>query len=162
LVFRTAQSLNKPYPAPFLWTERYAMSRAAGWICSGSLVAKTLSARRGYDKPMAQIPLGVDVQAFRPDDEAGRTVLRKLRWKRGVPVVGYLGRFVPDKGLDLLTRAVDQLNCDWRAMFVGTGPMEAQLRQWATKHSDRVRLCTDVMHDHVPAYLNAMTVLCGP
>jgi glycosyltransferase involved in cell wall biosynthesis len=162
LVFRSAQSMDKRYPPPFRWIERYAMRKAAGWICSGSLVAQTLSARRGYDKPMAQIPLGVDVGAFRPDREAGRAVLQKLDWEPGPPVVGYLGRFVPDKGLDLLTRALDRLPGEWRALFVGAGPMEPQLRTWAAKHGDRVRLCTDVTHDHVPAYLNAMTVLCAP
>jgi glycosyltransferase involved in cell wall biosynthesis len=162
LVFRTAQSIDKRYPPPFSWIERYAMRRAAGWICSGSLVAQTLSARRGYDKPLAQIPLGVDVRAFRPDPAAGRAVLEKLGWEPGPPVVGYLGRFVTDKGLDLLTRALDKLGGVWRAMFVGAGPMEPQLRAWAARHGDRVRLCTDVTHDQVPAYLNAMTVLCAP
>ncbi len=162
LVYRTAQSISKTYPPPFRWVERYALRRAAGWICSGSLVAAALGGRPGYDKPMARIPLGVDVHCFRPDPAAGRAVLRKLGWESGPPVVGYLGRFVPDKGLGLLTRALDRLGGDWRALFVGAGPMEAELRAWAARHGDRVRLCTDVTHDHVPAYLNAMTVLCAP
>jgi phosphatidyl-myo-inositol dimannoside synthase len=104
----------------------------------------------------------VDVESFRPDPEAGRAVLQKLGWEPGPPVVGYLGRFVPGKGLDLLIRALDRLKGDWRAMFVGAGPMESHLRKWAAGHGDRVRLCTDVTHDHVPAYLNAMNVLCAP
>ena len=162
LVYRTAQSINKKYPPPFSWVERYAMQRAAGWICSGSLVEQTLAARRGYDKPRARIPLGVDTSAFRPNPEAGKGVLQKLGWQPGVPVVGYLGRFVPDKGLGLLTAALDGLAGEWRALFVGAGPMEPQLRAWAARHGDRVRLCTDVTHDFVPAYLNAMTVLCAP
>lgn len=162
LVYRTAQSIDKRYPPPFNWVERYAMDRASGWICSGSLVARTLSARQGYDKPMARIPLGVDADRFRPDPDAGRGVLRRLGWDPGPPVVGYLGRFVPAKGLGVLTSALDQLAGDWRALFVGAGPMEGQLREWAARHGDRVRLCTDVTHDQVPAYLHAMTVLCAP
>ncbi|QEG27303.1 GDP-mannose-dependent alpha-(1-6)-phosphatidylinositol monomannoside mannosyltransferase [Gemmata obscuriglobus] len=162
LVFRTAQSINKTYPLPFSLVERYAMHKAAGWICSGSLVEQTLSARRGYDKPRARIPLGVDTEAFRPDPEAGRNVLQKLGWAGGAPVIGYLGRFVPDKGLNLLTAALDEVPGEWRALFVGAGPSESQLREWASKYGDRVRICTDVTHDFVPAYLNAMTVLCAP
>lgn len=162
LVFRSAQSIDKTYPPPFSWVERYAMRRAAGWICSGSLVAQTLARRRGYDKPMAQIPLGVDVRRFRPDPAAGRAVLQSLGWGPGPPVVGYLGRFVPEKGLDLLTRALDRLGTGWRALLVGAGPMELRLRAWAAGHGDRVRVCADVTHDHVPAYLNAMAVLCTP
>jgi phosphatidyl-myo-inositol dimannoside synthase len=163
LVFRTAQSLNKFYPPPFEQVEQYAMGRAAGWICSGSLVANTLTARTGYDKPMARIPLGVDLQAFRPDRAAATAVMQSLGWAApGPPVIGYLGRFVAEKGLTLLTRALDQVAGDWRALFVGAGPLLPRLQTWAAKHGDRVRLCTEVTHEQVPAYLNAMSVLCAP
>src|SRR5580704_15923805 len=37
LVFRSAQSLNKSYPPPFNWIEKFSMARASGWICSGQL-----------------------------------------------------------------------------------------------------------------------------
>jgi glycosyltransferase involved in cell wall biosynthesis len=163
LVYRTAQSLNKNYPPPFCWVERYAMERSAGWICSGQLVARTLSARAIYDRrPMACIPLGVDVERFRPDAEVGRVVRRSLGWAEGPPVVGYLGRFVPEKGIDLLQNLLDRLAGPWRALFVGGGPGEAALRSWARRHGDRVRVCSNVTHDQVPDYLNAMDVLCAP
>ncbi len=163
LVYRTAQSLSKRYPAPFCWIERYAMGRSAGWICSGQLVEQTLSTRPIYDrKPMARIPLGVDVGRFRPDPAAGAATRQALGWAEGPPVVGYLGRFVPEKGLDLLQRVLDGLTTPWRALFVGSGPCETGLRQWAARHGEQVRICTDVKHDGVPAYLNAMDVLCAP
>ncbi len=164
LVFRTAQSLDKSYPIPFNWIENFAMGRAAGWICSGELVAKTLKRRPGYAcLPMAQIPLGTDLEAFRPNPTAGRALRQKLGWSTDGPaVVGYLGRFVPEKGLALIQRALDQVSCPWRALFVGAGQSEPALRAWAQRHGDRVRICTDVVHDDVPAYLNAMDVLCAP
>jgi glycosyltransferase involved in cell wall biosynthesis len=163
LVYRTAQSLNKSYPIPFRWIERYAMERSAGWICSGQLVAQTLGVRPIYDrKPMACIPLGVDVERFRPNAEAGAAIRQALGWSEGPPVVGYLGRFVPEKGLELLRSVLDGLPTPWRALFLGGGPGEAALRAWAERHGDRVRVCTDVTHDRVPAYLNAMDVLCAP
>ncbi len=164
LVFRTAQSLNKKYPVPFRWIERYAMERAAGWICSGQLVADNLNARPGYgNRPMALIPLGVDVNCFRPNAEAGAAIRRQLGWSEAGPaVVGYLGRFAPEKGLDVMQSALDGLTVPWRALFVGAGPGEASLRAWANKHGDKVRICNDVVHDRVPAYLNAMDVMCAP
>lgn len=163
LVYRTAQSHSKQYPPPFNWLEQYAMSRAAGWICSGQLVAETLKPRPGYSLPMRLIPLGVDINHFSPAPDAGLKIRRSLGWdEQGAPVIGYLGRLVPDKGLDLLMRVLDRLQTPWRALFVGTGPMEATIQTWANRHPDRVRICTTVKHDDVPQYLNAMDVLCAP
>jgi glycosyltransferase involved in cell wall biosynthesis len=164
LVFRTAQSLDKNYPIPFRWIEHFAMDRAAGWICSGQLVAQNLSRRPGYaNRPMAQIPLGVDVSCFRPNAAAGRMIRQKLGWDPNSPaVVGYLGRLVPEKGLGLLQEALDGLTVPWRALIVGAGPLESRLKTWAAKHGDNVRICADVVHDQVPNYLNAMDILCAP
>jgi glycosyltransferase involved in cell wall biosynthesis len=164
LVYFTAQNLAKRYPPPFNWIERYAMRRAAGWVCCGRLVAEALRPRPHYgDRPMALIPLGVDVGRFRPDAAAGAAVRRALGWDGpGPPVVGYLGRFVPEKGLGLLMRVLDRMPVAWRALFVGAGPLEPAVREWAARRPDRVRLCTDVRHDQVPAYLNAMDLLCAP
>ncbi len=164
LVYRTAQSLPKRYPPPFNWAERYAMSRAAGWVCSGTTVAGNLAKREGYaDKPMSRIPLGVDLATFRPDREAGRAVRRELGWEEGGPaVVGFLGRLVPEKGVDLLMRVLAGLATPWRALILGAGPLEGRIHHWAAKHPGRVRVCTNVRHAEVPRYLAAMDVLCAP
>jgi glycosyltransferase involved in cell wall biosynthesis len=163
-VFRTAQSLDKWYPPPFNFFERYVVNRAAGWICSGAKVPEVLLGRPGYaKKPHRIIPLGVDVEAFRPNRPAGSVVRRSLGWSEpGPPVVGYLGRFVPEKGAPLLMRALDAVRTPWRALFIGTGPLEEQLRRWAERHPDRVRICTSATHDQVPGYLCAMDVLAAP
>ncbi|MEO7189525.1 MAG: glycosyltransferase [Vicinamibacterales bacterium] len=164
LVYRTAQNVAKWYPPPFNLIEKFDMERAAGWICSGELVAQTLGARHIYARrPMRLVPLGVDANAFAPNRAAGEHVLRKLNWERsGPPVVGYLGRFSNAKGLALLMNVLGDLDTPWRALFVGAGPLEGQLRAWAARFGDRVRVCTDVGHAQVPAYLNAMDVLAAP
>jgi glycosyltransferase involved in cell wall biosynthesis len=164
LVYRTAQSIEKRYPPPFNWLERYDMSRADGWICSGSLVAQTLGRRPMYrDRPMRLIPLGVDLETFKPNPECGRAMRQRLGWDdTGPPVVGYVGRFTEAKGVAWLTNVLDAVHTPWRALFVGAGPMESHLRRWAKRHGDRVRVCTEVRHDEVPAHLNAMDVLAAP
>ncbi len=163
LVYFTAQSYSKQYPRPFKWIERYTMDRAAGWICCGQKIAETLKLRQGYPIPMRVIPHGVDINHFYPAPAAGLQIRRSLGWeKQGPPVIGYLGRLVPEKGLDLLTGVLDKLETPWRAMFVGTGPMETALRTWAERHRDRVQICTTVKHNDVPQYLNAMDILCAP
>jgi glycosyltransferase involved in cell wall biosynthesis len=112
---------------------------------------------------MRLIPLGVDINHFYPSPDAGPQIRRSLGWEeQGVPVIGYLGRLVPEKGLELLMRVLERLQTPWRALFVGTGSMEAALRTWADRYGDRVRLCTNVKHGDVPQYLNAMDILCAP
>jgi glycosyltransferase involved in cell wall biosynthesis len=163
VVFFTFQNYVKSYPPPFNWIEHYAMKRAAAWICCGHTVAEALRPRRGYALPMRLIPYGVDLQHFCPSPEARATIRRVLNWQeQGAPVVGYLGRFVPEKGLDLLMRVLDQLQTPWRALFIGTGVMEAALQNWANRHPEKVRICTNVKHHEVPQYLNAMDLLCAP
>ncbi len=40
--------------------------------------------------------------------------------------------------------------------------MENELGEWSASHGNRVRVVTGVRHDEVPAYLNAMDILCAP
>ncbi len=164
-VFRTAQSSRNWYPPPFGWLEQYTLARSAGWICSGQIVAYHLQQRPEYArKPMALIPLGVDVERFRPDPAASAVIRQQLGWSReGPPVIGFLGRLTEEKGIRLLLEVLPRLPLPWRALFVGTGPLEGEIRAWS-QHLDpqRIRICTHVDHDHVHWYVNAMDLLVAP
>lgn len=164
LVFATFQNLAKRYPPPFRWTERYAMRRAAGWIAFGRTVEDALADRPPYAaRPYRVIPPGVDTALFRPDPAAGERVRRELGWsERGPPVVGFMGRFVPEKGIETLLAALDGAREPWRALFVGGGALEGRLRAWAAGQGGRARVVTGVAHGEVPAYLNGMDLLCAP
>ncbi|NET72294.1 MAG: glycosyltransferase family 4 protein, partial [Sphaerospermopsis sp. SIO1G2] len=163
LIYRTAQSLPKKYPPPFNFIEKYAMQRATGWVCSGKVVADNLKPRPGYSLPMKLIPLGVDIDDFYPDLDAGLQIRNSLGWEEtGIPVIGFLGRLIPEKGLDLLMGVLEKLETPWRALFVGSGVMESSLQAWAKKYPEQVRICTNVQHSEVPQYLNAMDILVAP
>jgi glycosyltransferase involved in cell wall biosynthesis len=164
LVYATFQNLPKRYPPPFAWAERYALRRAAGWVAFGETVHEALRVRHGYDHlPVAVISPGVDTGLFRPDAQAGARVRNALGWRDdGPPVIGFLGRFVAEKGLRTLMSALDAAREPRRALIVGGGAMEGELRAWAAGRGDAVRIVTGVPHHEVPAYLNAMDVLCAP
>lgn len=163
LVFWTAQNIAKSYPPPFSWIEEYCLDRCAGWMACGESTVNALLSRGYSRKPYRVMPLGVDLSQFCPNGEARERVRRDLGWDtHGTPVVGYLGRFVPEKGLKMLSKALARVSTPWRALFVGSGSMEKYLRQWAVRYGDRVRIVTGIKHDEVPAYLNAMDMLCAP
>jgi glycosyltransferase involved in cell wall biosynthesis len=162
-VFQTFQNLSKRYPPPFGRVERFVVDRCTGWLAGGESIAEAMLPRGYGRKPYRIVPLGVAVDRFYPDPEAGVSVRRRLGWEEpGPPVVGYLGRFVVEKGVSLLMRALDGVRAPWRALFVGGGPLEDELRAWGERHGDRVRVVTKVAHDAVPAHLNAMDLLAAP
>jgi glycosyltransferase involved in cell wall biosynthesis len=163
VVFATFQNIDKRYPWPLSAFERTSMTRADGWIAFGRTAAETLAPRRGYqDKPHRVIPPGVDVDVFRPDRVAGREVRQSLGWAPDAAVVGYLGRFVPQKGITDLCDALAQSGTGWHALFVGGGPLAGEIERLSAAHPGRVKIVNGVAHSDVPRWLNAMTVLCAP
>src|SRR5262245_11281016 len=162
VVFATFQNIAKRYPPPFSWIERYTMARAAGIVAFGRTSREIVVERAPADTPVRTIAPGVDVERFAPDPKARARLLQKLGWNDGVAVVGFLGRFVPEKGCVFLTRVLDRLERPWRAIFVGSGPLESELRKWAGQYGDRVRIETGVAHGGVAEYLNARDLLCAP
>jgi len=163
LVYATFQNLSKRYPPPFAALERRSLERAAGWIAFGRTVENTLATRDGYGGiPHRLIPPGVDVARFTPDTASGLAVRRRIGWPDDALVVGYLGRFTPQKGLHDLCDALDHLPSPWRALFVGGGPLQNDLERFRDRHPARVHIANGVSHADVPQWLNAMTVLCAP
>src|SRR6185436_11664750 len=126
-------------------------------------VHDTLAPRDGYGRrPSRIIPPGVDTVKFAPD-AAARARLRVERgWDDRVPVVGFVGRFVPQKGCALLMAALRRVSTPWRALFVGGGPELPALQAFAAEFRGRVSIATGVAHDDVPSYVNAMDVLAAP
>jgi len=163
LVFATFQNIAKRYPPPFNWIEQYTTSRADGIVAFGQTVFDVVAARVSRDIPIRVIAPGVDVDHFAPDPRARARLFARYGWSDdGAPVVGFVGRLVPEKGCLQLARALDQVAVPWRAIFVGAGPLEPALRLWSTRHGERVRFETQVAHDEVAGYLNAMDMLCAP
>jgi glycosyltransferase involved in cell wall biosynthesis len=163
LVFATFQNLAKDYPWPLASYERRAMERADAWIAFGELVKEALASRPAYAaRPCRVIPPGVDTHRFRPDAVRGSDTRRHLGWDDRTPVAGFLGRFEPQKGLELLCAALERVTGPWHALFVGGGTQEPFLRAFEARHPSRVRIVTGVAHSDVPRWLNAMSILCAP
>jgi glycosyltransferase involved in cell wall biosynthesis len=159
----TFQNIPKQYPWPFSRFERDVMQRADGWIAFGESVHTALKDRDDYrERPGRVIPPGVDVERFAPAPAAGAAVRQTLGWTASDFVVGYLGRFVTQKGISVLLEALRGTRSPWRALFVGGGPMQRDLEVFGAEFPGRVHIATSVPHSDVPRWLNAMSVLCAP
>jgi glycosyltransferase involved in cell wall biosynthesis len=95
-VVASAQNIDKRYPPPFRWFERWSLRRAAGaYTCNAE--AGEILQRKGLEATPVLLPLGVDIDRFRPVDRpppgAG------LR-------IGFVGRLIPHKGVGVLIDAV--------------------------------------------------------
>jgi glycosyltransferase involved in cell wall biosynthesis len=150
---------NLPYQLKFPITvlEAYNLRHTDGLV-AGNQDAVDILAERGYHGKAHVAPqLGVDETLFRPQAQP------ELRAKLGLDpddfVIGFVGRFVPEKGIKTLAQALLHLKqYSWKWLLLGRGPLKPELQQWAEQAgvSDRLVWVESVPHDTVPNYINQL------
>jgi glycosyltransferase involved in cell wall biosynthesis len=114
----------------------------------------------GYRGETPVVYYGTDLSAFHPGDGAD------LRRQLGLSgkVIGYIGRLLPSKGVDLLVRALAQLGGDVTLLIIGEGEARSALQKLANQlgMTDRIRWVEVVDHAAVPDYLQTMDALALP
>ena len=152
-VLYSAQNLDKRYPPPFRWLERWALRHAVALsVCNSE--AGRICERKGFPGVATLIPLGVDTQRFSPGPEGATSE---------APVIGYVGRLEPHKGVDVLLEALAEV--DGAVLRVaGAGPEEARLRTRtaALGLDERVRLVGSLTQERLPAFYRGLDVLVVP
>jgi len=174
LVFHTNQNILKRYPPPFAWFEQLAYRRA-GTALAYSEEARQVMISKGLKNPSAVVPYPVELAQFYPADPDPDSETAKLRSSLGIApeefVVGYMGRFVPDKGLDTLVRAVAKLEKERqpgdppvRILMVGAGPEEQSLRALIAEEglTEKVLWTGLVPHEKAGDYMRCMDVFALP
>jgi len=114
------------------------------------------------------VPCGVNLDLFRPLDKA--VARRQLGLAQDEPVVLYVGRFAPVKGIERLIEAIAYLQHHQRLRLLIVGgdgvgaPEYKSFRRLARKLSiqDSVTFIGRIEHDGLPAYYSAADVLAVP
>ena len=113
-------------------------------------------------RELAVIPSVVDLDWFRPGLDASD--LRGDLRLDGKRILGFTGRLVPHKGVDVILQALTQLPNDVVLLVVGAGPRLPSLVSLAARLgvADRVRFCASVSDDDLPRYLALADVFVFP
>ncbi len=120
----------------------------------------------GFRQDLEIIPLGVNVDNFKPKSEGYREV-RKRFCKRGELLVLFVGRLVEKKGANYLVEAFAKVARQVpkaRLVIVGTGPMESGLKAQAKTLGlgDRIVFEGEISNSNLPAYYSAADVFVLP
>jgi glycosyltransferase involved in cell wall biosynthesis len=156
VVLQTCQNIFRNYPPPFNWLERRALKQvAAAYPCSET--ARELLQLKGFSKPMPIVPFGVDLTAFAPRERAGR--------ENDPLTIGFVGRMLPGKGLNVLAEALTKLRAEkWKLLVVGDGPERKPFEQALaeSKLLDRATFTGALNYDEMPAFFQQLDVIAVP
>jgi rhamnosyl/mannosyltransferase len=107
------------------------------------------------------IPFGIDPEVIALSDGV-REEAARIRARLGAPLLLFVGRMVPYKGLDVLLRAMDGI--DARAVLVGEGPLKAEWQQLAHDLGlgERVQFPGEVSNQELVALYHACDLFVLP
>jgi glycosyltransferase involved in cell wall biosynthesis len=157
IVMQANQNILHNYPPPFNWLEQRAFRRVAAAYACSETVREVLRAK-GFSKPAPIVPFGVDTEAFRPKPAGSKRSSRPL-------TIGFVGRLLPGKGLNVLAAALEKLKSEpWRLLVVGNGSEREgfEKRLNAAGLIDRAVFTGAIDFNLVPEYFHQIDVLVLP
>ena len=159
--FHSQLILHRWYYFMYRPLARLALRRAERVIVSSPALADQASELQPIRAKCAVIPFGIDLAPWTPTD----TVLREaatLRRQYHRPLILFVGRMVPYKGVDVLLRALVGLPAT--TLLVGSGPLLEGMRALARDLGlgDRVAFLEDVDDERMAALYHACDVFVLP
>ncbi|MGA9364113.1 MAG: glycosyltransferase [Bacteroidota bacterium] len=159
--WRNIDYRGKRFPYKLAWlntrAERAVLSMADHCVAHTD-GAKEILQQHGFMK-VTVIPPSVDTSVFRRSERSKREQLGLSEF-----TIGFVGRFIPLKRVDLLLRAARKLSFRYQLLLVGGGPAKSEWLALARELNidDRIIWRDPVPHSEVPSLLCAMDVLVLP
>ncbi|WP_307216126.1 glycosyltransferase family 4 protein [Paenibacillus tundrae] len=147
---------------------RLALMRQADLIAVNSLSLKQRLSRRfpQLTSLMSVIPLGADLERFKPATLIERQNLRTEFKLSDSFCVLYVGRLIPGKGIDVLIRAIAllQQHISVKLIIAGKGPPQyvRKLRRLAKKMNVRASFRGQIAHRRIDRLYRAVDCLVCP
>jgi glycosyltransferase involved in cell wall biosynthesis len=165
------QNLRRRYPPPFNWMEQYVLNHTAALLVGNSEAAQVWQ-NKGYRGPVHHIPqFGVDPTIYYRHERVVRRGRKSVFKHRAAAqpsqpalVIGYVGRLVEEKGVEVLLQAVAKLKGPWTLQILGDGPDRPRLEKASQWLGIRGRVTFDqkMPSTHLPNYLSGLDVLVLP
>lgn len=124
LLWHTWQNVNRPKSWYVRTITNFNLRQATAILCANQEAVEVLR-QMNYTGPAPVIPpQGVDTTFFHPIEP---------RLPHEMFTIGFAGRLVPEKGIDILLSAVEQLARPVRVHLIGDGVQRAQLEEQARR-----------------------------
>ena len=153
-LFFSWQNIKRRYPPPFRWGERWVLN-TVDYALVGTDSAGQVWREKGYSGPMATIPqFGTDPELFAPAE---------TRPERPF-TIGYIGRLVEEKGLQVLLEALTQMDGDWQLRILGAGPYKGALQAQIARSGlgERAQFGDWLPSEQVPPYYHRLDAFVLP
>lgn len=156
VVMGTSQNIFHRYPPPFNLFERRSLKQvAAAYGCSESV--RDLLIAKGFRQTIRVIPFGVNLAAYKFRD-------RLVRENKTL-TIGFVGRMLPGKGVNILADALERIaSDDWKLLVVGNGPEREPFTQRLKEASliQRAQFTGAVNYEKMPPYFQEIDLLVVP
>lgn len=142
---------------------RYSFARCGLVICGNTEGQRLLTETKGYTGPSLVLPqVGLDLDEYTvplPPE-----LPEPLAKRDDTPLIGFLGRLVPEKGVLLLLEALLRLqSLRWKLLFVGNGVLKGEIStRWKNIFGERLTYLDAIPHRTVSQYLRRLDIFVLP